>query len=201
MATAVETKVVQDEALREAERHNALIKQRYELLKSASEDQINESVSSVDQNVTRAYSATLTPERPVYTPTAPTYTHTRVDSPIFTPETLDKTIGATATMVSPVEVAAPQAVETPATVQATFSLTRFAFAAMAAVVMVVALMLAAIGALSNISMQNSIKIRQLEDRKADLQAQISEVEEQIADVRSEEYIKAWAKENGFVFED
>ena len=87
--------------------HNALIKERYEKLKNAEATQLAESISEAERApyaAPRAAASVLAPERPEKT--APAFTapvpertplgnevvHTKVDSPLFTPETLDRTI-------------------------------------------------------------------------------------------------------------
>ena len=93
----------------EATIHNANIKEKYrQLLQSAEEDQLSESFSRAERS-SSARASVLSPERPSapervspsfqpapFRPEAPAEehvtVHTRVDSPLFTPEMLERTM-------------------------------------------------------------------------------------------------------------
>ena len=93
----------------EATIHNAIIKEKYrQLLQSAEEDQLSESFSRAERS-SSARASVLSPERPSapervepsfqpapFRPEAPAEehvtVHTRVDSPLFTPEMLERTM-------------------------------------------------------------------------------------------------------------
>ena len=96
MATQLETRTFTQTAEREAELHNAQIKRRYEQLRSTEESQLKESIQSAERDsfAVRNFSSTATIDRPFVQPQAPVYSHTRVESSLFTTETLEKTIAS-----------------------------------------------------------------------------------------------------------
>jgi hypothetical protein len=227
----------EDEAL-----HNALIKERYRKLQNAEETQLSESISAaheesqrtsqlsqISQNPqisqTYASAAVLAPERPnkesVYEPIG----HTRVDSPLFTPEMLDKTIQAnrsaldeetlssvptapnaapnTVSNVAPTFVEGVKPLETTAVSvqEESYSLNAFAIKMIAAFAAVVVVLLAIIGINSAIIRQKSIRLSELEEQKESLIIENAELVQRIFDATSMDEILKWADENDFVQAD
>lgn len=206
MATVLENRA--NTAEKEAELHNRLIKERYERLLKAEEDQLNESfLKAENENVVRG-SATLAPERPVERPVeppverpteTPTFSHERIQSSLFTTETLDRQIAAEQRFAQ--EVAAPvvrtQVVEREKTENYVFSNTAKAVAAVFAAVVIV--LLAIIGINSRVIENKRIKIRRLEDKRQELIEKEEDLQAQTDEMTSFEYVKQWAERNGFVF--
>jgi hypothetical protein len=194
MATVTETKtapVVTDAAAV----HNAGINERYQRLKNAIDEQFEEAKA---QAVTPRAS-TLTPERPVEMPTQTVeYGHTRVDSELFTAETLDRTLQRSAQTYAAPEVEAPVAPPV-AEIAPTYSLNMSAVKKAVAVFgATVTVMLSLIGVNTQIIAATEARIAGIEQKNAELVAEIAELEERIAYERSEEVVAAWAQENGMV---
>ena len=124
------------------------------------------------------------------------YGHTRVDSELFTAATLDKTLERNAHLYAQPEISAPTPVEMAAE---TYSLNMSAVKkAVAAFVGTVAVMLTAIGINTQIIKATELKIAAVQQRNAEVVAQIAAIEEQIAYERSEEVIADFAQANGMV---
>ncbi|MBQ8319958.1 MAG: hypothetical protein IJX81_03665 [Clostridia bacterium] len=202
MATLTETKTTQQTPVVDAAAalHNAQINERYLRLKNAVDEQFEE--ARVDATTPRA--SVLAPERPaeVIAPDVERveYGHTRVESPLFTAETLDRTLQRNA------EVAATYAPEMPAyapvealAVQTeSYSLTSAAKKLIAAFVGTVTVMLSVIGINSRIISNNELKIAAVQAQNAEVVAQIEELRAQIEIAESEEAIAEFAQANGMV---
>lgn len=207
MATVLEQ--VTNTAEKEAERHNRLIKERYEQLLSAEEEQLNESLSSVAAPVTEERESSTTYSAPVYTApsVAPSYSHEKVQSTLFTTETLDRQIAEVGQTQR--ETYAPQAVA-PTIAQKTvveqkveavsYAFSNFAKAMVAAFAVLVVVMLTIISVNSRAISNNRIKIKRLEDKRQELEEKNSEIAARMQEVTSEEYVKSWGEANGFVFD-
>jgi DNA replication protein DnaD len=125
------------------------------------------------------------------------YGHTRVDSELFTAATLDKTLERNAHLYAQPETSAPT--PTVETAAETYSLNMSAVKkAVAAFVGTVAVMLTAIGINTQIIKATELKIAAVQQRNAEVVAQIAAIEEQIAYERSEEVIADFAQANGMV---
>lgn len=195
---------------REAEIHNARIKERYQQLLNAEAEQFAEHTEVRNESAYEVRASILAPERPVeqtpvfeQVPQVTEYMSTRSDSPIFTTEKFNAVSDMqTATPVAPVEIPAPMqapvaavAVET----EAQYSLSRVAKIAMAAFASVVVVMLSAIGINSNVIQKNTVRLNALEERRAELIEQNTEIQRRIEDARSEETIRQYALEQGMIF--
>jgi hypothetical protein len=197
MATVTETKVKTAPVTDAAAIHNAGINERYLRLKNAIDEQFEE--AKAQATATRA--STLAPERPMERVETPTqtveYGHTRVDSELFTAATLDKTLERNAHLYAQPEISAPT--PTVETAAETYSLNMSAVKkAVAAFVGTVAVMLTAIGINTQIIKATELKIAAVQQRNAEVVAQIAAIEEQIAYERSEEVIADFAQANGMV---
>lgn len=205
MATALENRTQESigVAQREAELHNQRIKERYERLMSTEEDQLNESFSESKAFSSARASSVLSPERPAEA--EKTYTRTRVDSPLFTTETLERTLAeskaeqASAPVVQEVAIAPVSVVSTKTNVAA-YSVSAFAKAVIAGFAVLVCVMLCIIGINSETIRRKNVKIRRLEDKRQELEEESEDILSRIEEVRSFEFIKTWAEANGFVFE-
>ena len=210
--------------------HNALIKERYEKLKNAEATQLAESISEAERApyaAPRAAASVLAPERPEKT--APAFTapvpertplgnevvHTKVESPLFTPETLDRTIQENyydfaptqmpAAPVIPVQTAEmPAAAATAASVDAavkeSYGLNALAVKMIAAFAALVFTLLTIIGINSYVIRQKTMRLNQLEQRKERLVEQRSELEKDILEAQSYEKILEFVREHGMILD-
>lgn len=221
--------------------HNALIKERYEKLKNAEATQLAESISEAERApyaAPRAAASVLAPERPEKT--APAFTapvpertplgnevvHTKVDSPLFTPETLDRTIqenyydfAPTQTPAAPVipvqtadmpaagelsvaqmPAAAAAAASVDAAVKESYGLNAFAVKMIAAFAALVFTLLTIIGINSYVIRQKTMRLNQLEQRKERLVEQRSELEKDILEAQSYEKILEFVREHGMILD-
>ena len=181
---------------REAEKHNAQISERYQRLKNAEEQQFAEFTQE------RAYTATYTPEfnAPVQQPQVPEYAHTRVDSPLFTVETLERTLQRTETAYAPVQQPTVEAAVV-AEMQPTYSLTSMAKKAIVAASAVTVALLSVICVNSSILRTQAKAIAEQEAMNAAARVELARIQNDISVATSEEAIAAWATENGMVKAD
>ena len=197
---------------REAELHNAGINERYRRLAEAEERQFGE--SNATENTVRA--SVLAPERPAFTsptaenipaieqmPTVTEYVRTRTESPVFTTEKFSSiTEEAPVAVQAPVEMPAQTAVAAVAAVavsqEAQYSLSRMAKIVMAAFATLVAVMLAVICINTQIISQKTLQLKALEVQRAELLEENAEIQNRIAQARSEEAIREYAKSQGMI---
>lgn len=225
----------------EAALHNARIKERYEQLRNAEATQLAESISEAERApyaATRASAPTLAPERPERTasyPAAPAtegaprtaeYVHTKVNSPLFTPETLDRTIqenyydfAPTQTPAAPVipvqtadmpaagelsvaqmPAAAAATASVDAAVKESYGLNALAVKMIAAFAALVFTLLTIIGINSYVIRQKTMRLNQLEQRKERLVEQRSELEKDILEAQSYEKILEFVREHGMILD-
>ena len=241
MATVFETRpqtafapVREEEALR----HNALIKERYkQLLQNAEEDQLSESISRAEKAPVASYPArasVLAPERPAEKPEqyfAPAQApaenvtvHERVNSPLFTPETLDRTIRESAfapavaepetdVFAAREEAVRPAAYELPevrpmpvAAVNAeaaveSYGLSAFAMKMIAAFAAAVIMLLTIIGINSYVISQKAKQLKNLEQKRQQLEEKNAELEARIEEATSYEKVLEFVKENGMILDE
>lgn len=197
---------------REAELHNAGINERYRRLAAAEERQFGE--SNATETTVRA--SVLAPERPAFTaptaenipaieqiPTVTEYVRTRAESPVFTTEKFGGiTEEAPVAVQTPVEMPAQTAVAAVAAVavsqEAQYSLSRMAKIVMAAFATLVAVMLAVICINTQIISQKTLQLKALEVQRAELLEENAEIQNRIAQARSEEAIREYAKSQGMI---
>lgn len=227
----------------EAALHNAHIKERYEKLRNAEATQLSESFSEAERS---AYSApgasasTLAPERPRETfsySSAPTeeaprtngYVHTRVDSPLFTPETLDRTLRREDYgFMAPVapeeqkaevneEMAVSETVNVPVNAPAApvempvtavnvepraegYALNGLAKMVIAAFAALVIVMLTVICINTQVIRRKTVQLRNLEQRQEELVQENAELEKNIEDAKSFDKILEYAEEHGMIYD-
>ena len=210
------------DAVDAAAKHNAGIKERYEELKRMQESQLNESFNEAERErayntymTPRASANVLAPERPqekVERPapvTAPTPTHTRVDSPLFTTEKLDKTLAGVKEVYetpAPIIQAQPQAKaatnlyeeQTPNFRQEEYSLSGLAKGIVAAFAALVVVMLSVICFNTHNLQAKNVKLRRLQEERAELEMKDEELDRRIQDATSFETVSEWAAQNGFI---
>ena len=179
---------------REAQMHNAQIGERYQRLKNAEEQQFAEFVG---KNV---YATTYAP---VQTPQTPEVTHTRVDSTLFTVETLDRTLQRATTAYAPAQVEIP--VQQPkveqaqvAEMQPTYALTSMAKKAIAVASVAVVAMMTMIGINSYALRLQATQIAAQEASNAAARSELMRIQNDISVATSEEAIAQWAMQNGMV---
>ena len=193
---------------REAEVHNAGIKERYRRLRDAEERQFGE--NNTTENTVRA--SVLAPESPVFTspvtenipaieqmPTVTEYVRTHVESPVFTTEKFSGiTEEAPVAVQAPVEIPAQAPVAVIAAQEAQYSLSNMAKIVMAAFAMLVAVMLAVICINTQIITQKRLQLQALEAKRAELLEESAEIQSRIAQARSEETIREYAQSQGMI---
>lgn len=184
--------------------HNSKINERYKEILGTVEGQFGKEETVV--NTVQTYAPVMdapTVDAPAMeqTPRVTEYTPTGVAATLFTTETLDR-IGA-----NPVEdtfaptVIMPQAVEVAAPViekEATYSLTPMAKVVMAVFTAVVVIMLALIGVNSQTIQRQSLRLKNLEEKKQELIERSEEVQRYIAELQTEESIIERATEAGLL---
>lgn len=243
MATVFENKPasVYTPPREDAALHNALIKERYEKLKNAEATQLSESISEAERapyTAPRAASPVLAPERPertepVFTAPVPDnmpfgneIVHTKVDSPLFTPETLDRSIREnyydfapnqmpaapaafvqTADMPTAGEAAVAQmpvatvgTASADASVKESYGLSAFAIKMIAAFAALVITLLTVIGINSYVIRQKTVRLNRLEQQKERLAEQRSELENNVLEAQSYEKILEFVREHGMILD-
>ena len=190
---------------KEAQKHNAMIAERYRRLQDAEADQFAESYLA-DEPV-RA--SVIAPEKPVFvTPTVETpateqtpqvteFVRTRIESPVFTTEKFDNIQETTADVSAPVEIAIPTQA-TALALEEQYSLSHMAKAVLAAFVATVLLMLTLICVNTQIIRIKSVRVQDLEQQKERLAQDIAELQSRIQAAQSEEAIREYALSNGMI---
>lgn len=219
MATLLEKEMVNTVAAeQEAQReHNAMIKERYRRLQNAETEQFaqNSETNSAERYQVRA--SVLTPEKPAYqapvvdapltaqTPQVTEFVRTRIETPVFTTEKFNavqetaimETAYQTAEkpMEMPVQVSAPTA---SVAVEPQYSLNAFAKKVLAIFAAVVVTMLSVICVNTQIIQRQSIKLRNLEQKKEQLMEANEDLQRRIANAKSEETILDYAQSKGMI---
>lgn len=181
---------------KEAELHNARINNMYTILQNAESEQL-ERLWEEAKHAPQA--SVLAPEKPVEAPAeVPTYEHTPVESDLFTPATLDRTIERSVPLYpayqpAPTEVAVEAEKE-----EFTYSLTSMAKKAIAIFASAAAVMMTLICVNTHVINLRRAEIRELEQSNANARVAIARLEEEIAEARSEETIREWALTEGLI---
>lgn len=181
---------------KEAELHNARINNMYTILQNAESEQL-ERLWEEAKHAPQA--SVLAPEKPVEAPAeVPTYEHTPVESDLFTPATLDRTIERSVPLYpayqpAPTEVAVEAEKE-----EFTYSLTSMAKKAIAIFASAAAVMMTLICVNTHVINLRRAEIRELEQSNANARVAIAQLEEEIAEARSEETIREWALQVGLI---
>ncbi len=177
---------------KEAELHNSRINNMYTILQNAESEQL-ERLWEEAKNAPQA--SVLAPEKPVE---APVYEHTPVESDLFTPATLDRTIERSAPLYPAYQPAPTQVAVEAEQEEYTFSLTSMAKKAIAIFASAAAVMMTLICVNTHIINQRRAEINALELSNANARATIAQLEEQIAIESSEESIREWALAEGLI---
>ena len=188
----------------EAQKHNAMISERYRRLQDAEADQFG-STKAYTQSVTAPIA---TPEKTVSTTqvSAPEfaqqakvveYVRSRIETPVFTTEKFNTTVQdrvETPVSSAPVEIGAP----TQAVQEEQYSLTRMAKAVMVAFATLVMVMLTVICINTHIINRKTIRIQNLEEKRQELIEQNAEIQRRIQNAQSEDTIREFALSQGMI---
>ena len=184
--------------------HNSKINERYKEILGTVEGQFGKEEAAV--NTVQTYAPVLDAPSVVtpameQTPRVTEYTPTGVAASLFTTETLDRIAANPVEDTFAPTVIMPQAVEVAAPViekEATYSLTPMAKVVMAVFAAVVVIMLALIGVNSQTIQRQSLRLRNLEEKKQELIERSEEVQRYIAELQTEESIIERATEAGLL---
>ena len=192
MATLLENQLQAQRASElEAQLHNAQINERYRRLKEAENDQF---AALSDESITFNH---------LETPIAPTeYTHTKVDSPIFNVETLQRVIqnglpNAIEELVS-TPTQAPVATQSTEMQEEKAYLTRFAKLVAAAFMVLVALLMTVICINTQVINNKTVQLGELEATRQQLVEENIRLQQQISEAMSDEVIAEFARSIGMV---
>jgi cell division protein FtsL len=180
----------------EAELHNARINNMYTILQNAESEQL-ERLWEEAKHAPQA--SVLAPEKPVEVPAeVPTYEHTPVESDLFTPATLDRTIERSVPLYPAYQPAPTQVAVEAEKEEFTYSLTSMAKKAIAIFASAAAVMMTLICVNTHVINLRRAEIRELEQSNANARVAIARLEEEIAEARSEETIREWALQVGLI---
>ena len=193
---------------KEAQEHNAQIKERYRRLQNEVADQFNTEYTptmqaSVAETAHTVYAPTMNFTSTVaQNPTVTEFVRKELDSALFSTEKFERfqaTEEVALSNVSPTlvtDVAQNTASSTVA--ETSYSLTTFAKLAMAIFAVVVVAMLTLVGINSSLIAQKNMQIEMLQERKIELLEKSEELQRRIADAISEESIREYALSQGMV---
>lgn len=188
----------------EAQRHNAMINERYRMLQNAIADQFYDETQSE-----QTFAEVSEPAKSLYiSPSevntaaveqAPTVTEyvSPMASALFTTQKFEM-IQSELAKPNQAQAIAPAQV-TAIKTEAQYSLTPFAKILMAVATFVIITMLAVICINTQIINQKSLRIKNLEQKKEQLLEQNEEIQRRIENARSEETIKEFAESQGMVW--
>ena len=194
------TQLTKDEI--EAREHNAQIKERYRRLQQAEANQFLQetatATTSVNDSIVDYYAPTIDPTAIIeQMPQITEFVREVPTASVFTTEKLkaveeEKEVEeVTPTYVAPATV-------TSVSTLSQYSLTAFAKATMAVFVLVVIAMLTLIAVNSQAIRVKSIRIKNLEEQREELVEKTEELQRRIDAARSEETIRAYAEEQGWI---
>ena len=190
---------------REAELHNAQINERYQRLLNAEAEQFAEITEKQAERTYQTRASVLAPEKPVaetpvyeQTPQVREYTREAVSTPVFTTEKYNITSQPQTSDVATVMPVQAPVMQASVAVEPQYSLTTFAKLVMVAVAMVVTLMFTIIGINSSIIARNHAQLNALQEQRAELVEENSEIMRRIEEATSEDAIRAWASEKGMI---
>ena len=184
----------------EAQKHNAMINERYLRLQNAVADQISNDTTAQ----TEAKVETVVEETPLYI--SPSNVATLEQAPrvteyvaptaaaLFTTQKFEAVKAYEETQTPPVEMLAPvQATET----EVSYSLTPLAKIVMAVFTFVIVAMLSVICVNTQIIRQKKVQLKNLEQKKEQLMEKSEELQRRIEAAKSEETIRQYAEANGY----
>ena len=177
---------------KEAELHNSRINNMYTILQNAESEQL-ERLWEEAKHAPQA--SVLAPEKPAE---APVYEHTPVESDLFTPATLDRTIERSVPLYPAYQPAPTQVAVEAEQEEYAYSLTSTAKKAIAFFASAAAVMMTLICVNTHVINMRRAQIRELELSNANARAAIAQLEEQIAIESSEESIREWAISEGLI---
>lgn len=183
----------------EAQKHNAMINERYRRLQNALADQFAETSESAQETENTEISVYTSVEDSAALEQAPQvteYVQTRSSAAVFTAEKFDRMQGMEQAYAAPVAISAP-VMATRVKAEAQYSLTPFAKIAMAIFTFVIVAMITLICVNTHIINQKSIKLQNLEKKKEQLMEKSEELQSRIDEARSEETIRAYAEAQGW----
>ena len=185
--------------IEEAQKHNAMINERYLKLQNAVADQISNDIAQKEKQA-----ETVVEETPLYI--SPSNVATLEQAPrvteyvaptataLFTTQKFEAVKAYEET--APVEMPAPvQAMET--SMEAQYSLSPLAKVVMAVFTFVIVAMLSMICVNTQIIRQKRVQLKNLEEKKEQLMEQSEEIQRRIEAAKSEETIRQYAEANGF----
>ena len=199
-------------AEQEAQKHNALIRERYKRLQDAEADQFSQSYTQ-ETNATdyTVRASVLAPEKPSVsvndtpifeqTPQITEFVRERIDSPVFTTDKFNavEETAMQATTFAPVETQAVQ-MQAPAAVavESQYSLTQFAKMVIAAFAAAVIVMLSLICVNTQLIRQKTMEYDALQMQSEQLQAEYAQLQARIEKATAEETIAEYALSQGMI---
>ena len=200
----------------EAQKHNAMISERYKRLQNAVANQFAEDIYTEENKTENVYGNVNAPEKTTYispnTVNSTTYAQTptvteyisRASSALFTTEKFDRmqsvqeeqavadvAVAPSVTVASPVQMTATKT-------EAQYSLSSMAKMVIAAFSVVIVGMLTLICVNTHTINQKQLRIQELEQRKAELVEQNEAIQRRIENAQSEETIREYAESQGMV---
>lgn len=189
----------------EAQKHNALINERYRRLQNAEADQFSNDTAA--QSVENVKVEPVVAETPLYisplnaatVEQAPQVTEyvAPAASALFTTQKFEAVKAYEAANVAPVEIVEPVKAAEVA-IEAHYSLTPLAKVVMAVFTFVIIAMLTMICVNTQIIRQKKIQLKNLEEKKDQLVEQSEEIQRRIEAAKSEEAILKYAEANGLL---
>ena len=187
--------------MEEAQKHNAMINERYLKLQNAVADQIsNDTVQKEKQAETAAEEAPLyiSPSNAATLEQAPRVTEyvAPTATALFTTQKFEAVKAYEQTQTAPVEMLTPvQAMET--SMEAQYSLSPLAKVVMAVFTFVIVAMLSMICVNTQIIRRKKVQLKNLEEKKEELMEKSEEIQRRIEAAKSEETIRQYAEANGY----
>lgn len=205
METILERVTLQQQmAQQEAQRHNALIKERYKRLQDAEASQF---AANTQTNATEytVRASVLAPSRPVeetpaveQAPQVTEYVREKIDSPVFTTEkfqAIEQQPILQNPTYAPVEI---QTTQTAVAVEEQYSLTQFAKMVIAAFAAAVIVMLTLICVNTQLIRFETAQLQTAQTRNVQLQEEYAKVQQRIQDATSQETILEYVQSNGMI---
>ena len=217
MATLLEEmKTETMSAVEEAQRHNALIKERYRRLQDAEADQFAEE-THIERNATSytVRASVLAPEAPTYVspvtaetpvleqvPQVTEFVREEVAASVFTTEKFDRlqefngvSNSAAAEVVAPTYVAPVFQNAAAATMEVEqYVLSSFAKKVIAGVGAAIVTLMSIVGINTHVINNKKAQLRSLQNRQQELVNENARVQEEIEIATSEDTIRAWAEQ-------
>ncbi len=202
-----------DSVQTEAQKHNALISERYKRLQNAVANQFAEGVYTEERSANNAQADIGIQQQTTYispnTVNSATYAQmptvteyiSRASSALFTPERFERMQAMEEEQAIAAPVTAPVVAPVQATavkMEAQYTLSSVAKLVMAVFAIVIVAMLTLICVNTNAIDQKRANIQLLEERKAELVEENARVQERIEEATSDETIREYAESQGMV---